>query len=317
MKYSLWRILLYGVRAFRRNIWLSVIAIITMTMTLMTITVFAMGEVVAKQRYEEFNKKIDYLVFLKDEASDTDITTLENQIQTRPEVKELHFVSKDEARNQFDKDFSDVDEFRGIITAENNPLLRMITVKFNDVQQISNFDTFVNQDRFKQLIFFTSYKENSQNIDNYLRVTNFVKIISLAFAIFFTLIALLVILNTIRLTIHSRRDEIEVMRLVGASPGFIRGPFVVEGVLYGTISALVAIILTWAVLNQLQILVNDSFTLGATNLLTDVFGSTLGLNQAGTMSTLLTDLFMLQLGVGIALGTLCSFIAVRRYLKEQ
>jgi cell division transport system permease protein len=317
MKYSLWRILLYGVRGFKRNIWLSVIAIITMTMTLMTITVFALGDIITTQRYEEFNTKIDYLVFLKDEASDADVSLLQTQIQARPEVKEVHFVSKDDARKQFDEDFADVSEFKGIITEDRNPLLREITVKFNDVKQIGSFDSFVSQDRFKQLIFFTSYKDNQQNIDNYLRVTGFMKIISLSFAAFFTLIALLVILNTIRLTIHSRKDEVEIMRLVGASPGFIRGPFITEGVLYGIVSALISVCISWFVLVQLQTLVSQSFNLGTTNLLTDIFGKSLGTGGTDAIMTLLSYLFILQLGVGILLGVICSVIAVRRYLKEQ
>jgi len=317
MMYSFWRILLYGIRGFRRNIWLSVIAIITMTMTLMTFTVFAVGQVVAKQQYQEFNQKIDYLIFLKDEASDSDIANLQTQIEARPEVKQIHFLTKDEEAAQFNQQFSSVDEFKGLITANNNPLLREITVQFNDVGQISNFNNFVNQDRFKQIIYFTSYKENSDSINNYLKITNFLKIISLSFAIFFTIISLLVILNTIRLTIHSRREEVEIMRLVGASPGFIRGPFVVEGVLYGIISAILAILISWAVLVQLQTLVNQSFSVGSTNLLTDIFGNTLGLNHSNAVSSILTYLFVLQLGVGVLLGTLCSFIAVRRYLKEQ
>jgi len=317
MMYSFWRILLYGVRGFRRNIWLSVIAIITMTMTLMTFTVFAVGQVVAKQQYQQFNQNIDYLIFLKDEASDSDVANLQTQILAQPEVRQIHFISKDEAREQFNQQFADVDEFKGLITADNNPLLREITVQFNNVNQISTFDKFVNQDRYKQLIYFTSYKENSDSINNYLKITNFLKIVSLSFAVFFTIISLLVILNTIRLTIHSRREEVEIMRLVGASPGFIRGPFVVEGVLYGIISAILAVLISWAVLVQLQGLVNQNFSVGSTNLLTDIFGNTLGLNRANAVSSLLTYLFVLQLGAGVLLGTLCSFIAVRRYLKEQ
>jgi len=107
------------------------------------------------------------------------------------------------------------------------------------------------------------------------------------------------------------------MRLVGASPGFISGPFIVEGVFYGVISAVVTVLLTWGILVQLQGLVNQSFSVGSTNLLTDIFGNSLGLSHSNAITSLLSYLFVLQLAVGVALGTLCSFIAVRRYLKEQ
>lgn len=316
-KLNFLRILRYGVRGFRRNVWLAVIAIVTMTMTLMTFTVFAMGNLVAKQQYAEFNKKIDYLIFIRDEASDADVALLTTQIGGRPEVKAVTFITKEEARQRFDEDFADVPELKGIITEDRNPLLREIGVQFNDITQIKGFDEFVRQDRFKELIFATSYQENRQNIDNYLRVTNFLKVLGVSFTAVYTLIAFIVILNTIRLTIHSRREEVEVMRLVGASPGFIRGPFIVEGVIYGVVGALVAAFLTWAILIQLQSLVAQSFALGNSNVLTQIFGDSLGLRHSGSVANLLSYLFVLQLGVGAVLGVICSGIAVRRYLKEQ
>lgn len=316
-KLAFLRILTYGIRGFRRNIWLAVIAIITMTMTLMTFTVFALGNLIAKQQYAEFNQKIDYLVFIKDEASDADVSLFVNQVEARAEVKEVTFVSKEEARARFDEDFADVPELKGIITDERNPLLREVQVRFQDVTQIGNFDEFVTQDRFKQLIFATSFQENRQNIDNYLRATNFLKLLGIAFTAIYTLIAFIVILNTIRLTIHSRRDEVEIMRLVGASPAYIRGPFVVEGILYGVAGSLVAALLTWLILNQVQSLVAQSFSLGANNVLTEIFGENLGLRRSESVLDLLSYLFVLQLGIGAALGTVCSAIAIRRYLKEQ
>lgn len=318
MMYTFLRVLLYGVRGFRRNIWLAVIAIVTMTMTLLTFTVFATANIVAKQRYEAYNQKIDYLIFLKDEAPEVDIDQLRTQITARSEVRSSNFFTKEQVKQQFDEDLATVyPDLKGIITDENNPLLRYITVKFHQADQIKNFDGFVTQDRYKALIHDTSYRENQQNIDNYLRVTNFLKAIGIGFTILYTLIALMVILNTIRLTIHSRREEIEIMRLVGASPSYTRGPFVVEGVLYGTIGAILAALVSWFILSQLQTLVQQSFAVGGNNILTEIFGDNLGLKQTDSVGSLLTYLFVLQIGMGVLLGVFCSLIAVRRYLKEQ
>jgi cell division transport system permease protein len=311
------RILGYGVQGFRRNIWLSLIAIITMTMTLLTMTSFALGDIVASKKYKEFSEQnIDYAIFLRDEASDADISLLRDQINSRPGVITVSFASKDDARTQFEQFFNDDPELRGVITEDNNPLPRELTVKFNDPNLIDSFNTFVRQDRFKDIVDKTGYQKNKVVIDNYVRTTNFLKIFGLSFTVFFFLIAILVILNTIRLTIYSRRSEIEVMRLVGATQGYIRGPFLVEGVLFGVISALAAALISWGVLKQIETLINQSNAAGTSNAITELFGSTLKVGNVSAVSSILAYLFMLQLAAGIALGIICSVLAIRRYLKE-
>lgn len=314
---SILRIVRYGIQGFRRNFWLSLIAIITMTITLLTITIFAVGDVVANKKNEEFTKKnIDYVIFVKDSASDTDLTLFRTQLSGRPEVLKLDYLSKDDARKQFDELFGADPDLKGIISADSNPLPREVTVKFNDANDIDSFDSFARQDKFKEIVEKTSYQNNKQVIANYVRVTTFLKVLGIAFTAFFLIIAMLVILNTIRLTIYSRREEIEVMRYVGATQGYIRGPFIVEGVLFGVLSALITGIISWVVLSQLQSLITQTFKTGSTNVITDLFASTLGVGQSSAVSGLLASLFTLQLLVGILLGIICSVLAVRRYLKE-
>lgn len=317
MTQTFWRIILYGASGFKRNIWLSVIAIVTMTMTLMTITIFALANLVAVQQKAEFDSHIDYVIFLKDTASDADVSVLTSQIRARNEVDEVAFADKDEARELFERFYNSNPELQGIITDDHNPLPRQITVTFTNVQQISSFNDFVIQDRFKPLIFSTSYNDNQQRIDYYLDSTNFMRIIGIVFAIFFILVAVMVLLNTIRLAIYSRRTEVEIMRLVGASPGFIRGPFIFEGILYAVISTLAATILSWVTLSQLQVLVSRSYSVGIENALTVTFGPTLATADTSAITRLVTYGFFLQLLTAVTLGVVCSVIAIRRYLQEQ
>jgi cell division transport system permease protein len=312
---TLLRILLYGIFGFRRHIWLSVIAVITMTMTLMTVTVFAMTDVIAAQQQRELENKIDYVIFVKDEASDTDVNLLITQIEAQPQVKDVSLLSKEDARKQFELTLGTLPELQGLITEERNPLPRQVSVGFNNVAEITTFDQFVTQDRFKEIIFLTSYKENQDIIKNYLSTANLLKLIGLAFTAFFLLIAFMVIFNVIRLAIHSRRQEIEIMRLVGASPGFIKGPFFVEAVLYALLSTVAASGLTWVILTQLQRLVQDSYGSGG-NTLTALFGPIFTSNGEASLTNVLTYLFVLQLLVALILGIICSGVAVRRYLKE-
>ena len=312
------RILRYGTQGFRRNIWLSVIAIITMTLTLTTMTVFVVGEVVGTSKYQEFNKKIDYIIFLKDSASDADFSALSQEVQNRGEVASSLALNKEDVRKRFDAQFDSIDALKGIVTQDNNPLPREIDVKFHDPSQIDSFDGFIHQAKFEQIIEKTSYQTNKQLISNYVRGTNILKVFGLFFTGFFMVIAVLVILNTIRLAIFSRREEIEIMRLVGATSGYIRGPFLIEGVLFGIIGSLLTAVLFWVLLHQLQIILIQSQSAGTTNSITEVFGTALGsITTSHGFDLWFGRILGLQVGVGLILGILCSFIAVRRYLREQ
>jgi len=308
------RILAYGVQGFRRNLWLSVIAIITMVLTIVTLTIFAMGDVVITQQYKAFNQKFDYIIFIRNEASDADVALLRQQVANRPEVSTTDYISKDQALVQYNKIFSGEPDLL-IFTKDNNELPREITAKFSDPSKIDAFNSFVSQDRFKQIIQKTSYTRNRGIIDNYLHFTSLIRLFGLAFSVFFIMIAGVIILNTIRLTIFARREEIEIMRLVGATRGFIRGPFLVEGVLFGVIGALLSTLLTWVFMYQLQKVL--AFSLGTDNAITNLFRTSLSsLTTQSGFNALYTQMVLLQLLVGISLGTLCSFIAIRRYLRE-
>lgn len=315
---TLLRIISYGIQGFRRNIWLSIIAIVTMTMTLLTITAFALGDTVITKQYQKFSQEnIDYAIFLKDTATDLDISQLRTQISARSEVVANDFIDKEEARRRFEELFGDDPELKGVITDDSNPLPREITVKFKDPKFINSFNDFIQQDRFQEIVEKTSYQRNQSVIDNYLRTTNFLKVFGLALSLFFVFVAILVMLNTIRLTIYSRRTEVEVMRFVGATQGYIRGPFLVEGILFGLISATLAAFLSWVFLNQLEALIAQSFEAGNSNVITDLFADTLRTSGQSAVGAVMTRLFLLQLLAGLALGVFCSVFAIRRYLKEQ
>jgi len=314
---SLWRILIYGTQGFRRNIWLSAIAIITMTLTILTITIFALGNIVATRKYQEFNTKIDYNIFIKDEASQADVDLLRTQSQARPEVASLQYLDKDQVRKRFNEVFQNEQSLQGIFTADNNPLPREIDIRFKNPNQIDSFDKFVRQDKFGQVVEDTSYRNNKSLITNYVRLTNFFKVFGLSFTGFFVLIAILVILNTIRLAIFSRREEVEVMRLVGGTTSYIRGPFLIEGMLFGVLGALIATIFAWIFLRQLQVVLATSFNDNTTNFISDLFGAAFkSITTVGGFNNLFAQLFVLQVGVGLFLGILCSYIAVHRYLRE-
>ncbi len=309
------RIIIFGIRAFRRNFLLSIVAIITLTATLLTLSLFVLADGMARQQYSESDKKINYIIFLEDSATDQDLEVLTNEIKARPEVKEVMLHDKAEVRERFEKLFSDLPKLSGIITDSSNPLPREIEVTFTTPQSISSFDELAKKEQYKKAIERTSYQDNKSQIDYYLQRTKFVRTLGASFAVFYLLVAVIVVFNTLRLTIHSRRDEVEIMRLVGASPGFIRGPFLIEGMLYGVLSSLLAALVSWPILGQLQALAQQSIA-GDQNTFIALFGASFAAGNAESTVGLLTYLFVLQITAGLILGVFCSFAAVRRYLKE-
>lgn len=314
---NLSRILLFGVRAFRRNLLLSVVAIITLTATLMTLSLFVLADAMARQQYSESDKKINYIIFLEDAATDRDIELLTADVRSRSGIKDVVYHSKDEVRQRFEDLFSDVPQLVGIITDRSNPLPRELEVTFVNPQSISDFDSIAKKDQYKSVILRTSYQDNKQQIEFYLERARFVRTLGISFAAIYFLVAMIVVFNTIRLTIHSRRDEIEIMRLVGAAPGFIRGPFLVEGILYGTLSALFASLLSWPILVQLRVLAEQSIASGTDNAFSAIFGSSFAAGQSSSITGLLSYLFVLQISAGLILGVVCSFAAIRRHLKDS
>jgi cell division transport system permease protein len=312
------RIFWYGFSGLVRNWWLTLVAVITMTMTLITISGVTVTNLIAEQRYRELARNVDFIVFIEDDASEDDVQILRTALEQQPGVSDVTVSSKEDALQVFTELFSNIPELAGVITAEQNPLPRDITVTFTDVSRIEEIHTFVTDERYQGVVDRTSYERNKGSIDNFQQITTFLRWVGITIAVFFLTLSILVLLNTVRLVIHSRRTEVEVMRLVGASPSYIRGPFLVEGAAYGVAAAFISLAAMWLVLERLQALVRDSFAAGSTDILTDLFGTTLGVSgQASTLPNVLLVIFLIQLTCGIALGLGSSALAVRRYLKES
>ena len=156
-----------------------------------------------------------------------------------------------------------------------------------------------------EYILDISYKEERKTaIDNIAQATYFLRRIGIIGVAIFAAISMLIIFNTIRMAIFNRREELNIMRLLGASTWYIRGPFVVETVLYGIIAAIVSV----ALCNSLFVVSSSAF--GA---------SSLGLLDISFASQYFADNFWIilgiQLGIGILIGGVSSFVATRRYLK--
>lgn len=291
-----------GIINFYRNVWLSIAASFMMFLTLLVVGLFLVLSIFSQKTTQGIQDKIDLSVYFYDNATDQEISDLSTQLGARQDIKSVHFVSKDEALQIWQSFNRNSPKIKDLVTQQENPLPRSLEIKTKDPENLKNIADFLGSDSYKSIVRRISYEENKSTVEKLIKITKTVDRFGWGFSIFFVLISILVVYNTMRMTIYSRKQEIEVMRLVGASDTYIRLPFVIEAGLYGLAAMIVSIILiTIAVVT---IAPSISAYLGSINLdLTQLFFSKFWL------------LILLEFLIGIGISVACSLLAMKRYLK--
>lgn len=235
-------------------------------------------------------------VFIKDEASEKEISELEAKIKALNGVNKVDFVSKEDALNQMKEKVKDK-QFLLSGYEENNPFPASYVVTLTDLKESSNVQNEINN--FENV---KSIQSRGDTINALLNIANLVRIISGAILVLLVIISIFIISNTIKLTVHARRREISIMKYVGATNSFIRWPFIVEGILIGIISALVSIMLLGIAYNLISQKIIASAITNVININLLTFSDMFGL------------IIIVYLILGIGIGTLGSVISMRKYL---
>lgn len=301
-----WRIVKTGLQNFTRNLTLAVAAIAVMVITLTIILFSIISSATFNNTVQQITDKIDISVYLKDDVTAEKREEVVRQFSDLENVRTVEYVSKDEALEDYKQANQDKPDLLAAISQTDNPLPASLRVKPKDPNKIEEIRTFIESPDIKALQSdATSYSgERKDAIDNITSATRFFQTAGLVGVAVFALVSMLIIFNTIRMAIFNRRDELQIMRLLGASTWFIRGPFVVETVAYGIIASVLSV----AICHFLFVV--SSSTLGA---------SSFGLLDINFASQYFADNFLLiltgQLAVGILIGAVSSVIATQRYLK--
>ena len=301
LKTTLFRIIKSGWQSFVRNYWLSTATVAVMILALFIIAGLALFNVMTQAVVANLEGRVDVSVYFNKDTDEAKILAVRQELVELPEVKSVDYVSQDEALKNFQERHKDNEVLiQSLQELEQNPLEPSLNIKANDASQYEAISNYLSQDRFAGIIDKINFKQNQEIISRLTRLTSNIQTGGFIVSLFLALLAVLVTFNTVRLTMFTWRDEISVMRFVGASNWFIRGPFVVEGVLYGIISAATTLILVFPVLYI--------FSGKITNFFPEV--DLLYFYQSNFWQFLL-----LLLGIGIVLGGVSSLIAIRRYLK--
>ncbi len=304
---TLGRIIHTGIVNFIRNASLAIAAMAVMVVTL-TIILFALiANATFTHTISQITNKIDISVYLEDSVTGTQAHQLVGQLQQLPNVKSVTYLDKDQALRAYIRQNSNDQDLANAASQADNPIPATVKIKPRDLNKIGDIKAFLVKKDVADLQTSgsPSYSgDRKKAIDNITHATNILREIGVVTVITFTVISALIIFNTIQMAIFNRRDEIQIMRLLGASTNYIRGPFVVESMIYGVLSATISVLI-----------INSAFVASSGALQ----ASSLGLLDIGYANDYFSAHFLwfltLQLLIGIVIGAASSIIATRRYLK--
>lgn len=240
---TLFRIIKYGFLGFWRNGWLSTATLSIIVLALMVLEGLMIFNILTKTALEAVQDKIDISIYFKIDTSEDNILKIKKSLESLAEVKNVEYISRDQALEIFRQRHANEPTIaQSIEELKDNPLLASLNIKAHDPKQYSIIADYLDKADFKDSFEKVTYAQNAVVIERLGKIIDTAEKGGFILIIFLALIAVLVTFNTIRLAIYSSRDEIGIMRLVGASNSFIRGPYVVEGIIYGLLAGVLSMI---------------------------------------------------------------------------
>ena len=310
------RITRTGFVNFWRNGFLSFAAIVVITLSLSAFGGLIFAGAFGRSLIADVKDKVDINAYFTLDAQESDILAFKKEIEKLPEVSRVEYVSRDTALAQFkDKWQGNALIMQGLDEIGSNPFPASLNIKAKDPGQYASVANFLENKSptasdGSSIIEKINYQQNKLVIDRLGRIIPAVEQAGVIVSIVLVIVAIIVIWNTIRLIVYTAKDEISVMKLVGASNVYVRGPLVVSGIMYGVLSGIITLIVMaafayWSdmiVLKFAGVQVASDFEL-AVNILSRYFIQNFG------------QIFAIIIGAGIILGGIPSYIAARRYLK--
>jgi cell division transport system permease protein len=304
---TFWRVIHTGIVNFIRNASLAIAAMAVMVITLTIVLFSLITNATFANTIQAITDKIDVSVFLNDDVTEAQTQQLVSELKKQPNVKSVRYLNKDQALKDYERQNAGNEQLIAAATEAGNPIPATIQIKPRDLNKINDIKTFLdtNQNKALQTTGSPSYSgDRKKAIDNITHATNILREIGVVAIIIFALVSALIIFNTIQMAIFNRRDELTIMRLLGAGTWYIRGPFVVESAVYGLLSAVISVLI-----------VNSAFVASSQALQASSLGL-LDINYASEyFGAHFWRLLGLQLFVGIVIGSGSAIIATRRYLK--
>lgn len=290
-----------AVKNFFRNGLMSFAALGIMTFSLYLVGLLIFLSLAGNLIFKNLEGKTDISVYFKSDVEEKTILETKNEIEKNDLVLSATYISKDEALINFKaENANEPIILESLEEIGENPLLASLTIRAKDPNQFSAIYTAINESTWSENLSRINYEKNKDLINKINASVDTAKKVGLTLGIIFCFITILIIFNSIRLTIYSQKQEVEIMRLVGASNAYIRLPYIFEGIFYAFIGTILALI----------------FAVLTIKLASPYFSAKiLGQNLSNFFWQNLLIISSIQLALGIILGVFSSLIAVRKYLK--
>lgn len=305
-RFHIRRIIRAGVVGFVRNGVISLASLLTVTITLSVLTSIVLSRAALMNSLEQIKDKVDITVYFISSAGEEEILSLKSEIEKLPEVETVGYISAEQALNDFKiRHEDDYLTLQALEELDENPLGASINIKAKETSQYETISSYLESDKVlstngTSIIEKINYYQNKQVIERLNSIIDGAQKLGIILTLILVLISVAITYNTVRLAIYISREEIGIMRLVGADNLYIRGPFLVQGVMYGMISSIITILIFIPV--TLWLGTRMSYFLG-----TDLFSY---------YTSNLFWIFLINFFFGIILGILSSTLAVRKYLNK-
>jgi cell division transport system permease protein len=294
-----------GFVGFWRNAYVSLASIFVLMVALFVIGATMFVDQLLNVSLAALQSKVDINVYFVPDAPEDEIERIRNAVAALPDVTSVNYTTREQALQQYrERRQGDEISLQALEELDENPLGGNLAIQANETSQYENIARFLDEQRAaaepqSPVIDVINYDQNRDSIDTLTGVIDATEKASLIVMGILLIAAILITFNTIRLAIYTSREEIAIMRLVGASNMFIRGPFMLQGIMYGFIAGLLALLIFYPLLIWLGPRTELFFELNLLTYYVQNFGA----------------IFGILVGVGVVLGLISSTLAVARYLR--
>lgn len=300
------RIIKSGFFNFSRNAFVSLSSVLVMIITLSVICSLIFISAFLNTSLDTIKNKVDINVYFTRAAPENDIQSMQKTIEALPEVNSTTYVSREQALQDFrDRHTNDQFTLQALNELDDNPLGAVLNIKAKDPSQYESIAQFLDSKAMQSndgasIIDKVNYNQNRVAIEQLTRIINSAQKLGSILTMLLVFVSIMITLNTIRLAIYVSREEISVMRLVGASNYYVRGPFVVVGTIYGAVSGVLTLLLFYPI----------TYYLGESSR-----SLYIGFNAFSYYTQNFGQIFVIIMASGMLIGALSSYLAVRKYLK--
>lgn len=297
------RITKFALSNFRRNKGISVATIFVLFAAIMVVTGLFFFQGIAGYLTNEIRDKIDIAAYFNEDVPEEDILAVKQEIlKISPDIKSVEYVSREQAMAYFNERHQNNPVLQSALQEiGDNPFLASLNIRTNgEPEQYEEISNVLQASAFSKLISKIDFSEKKDTIEKIYSLTSNINKSGIFLGLILIMLSILVVFNTIKLAIENSKDEISTMKIVGASDWFIRGPFIIEGIIYGVIAFFVSIVLSGLFaffLSSRIAVILPGFSL---------------------FSYFLTNFWifvLIQLGFGISVGVISSLIVVKKYLE--